>query len=109
MSRLQVSPRDIGHANQAVGLESDGRAARWYLQEPGREWRGGLEQRLRVVAAEQLDLPIPESNRRERGSEPEAEGSEAAAVLLPGGNGKDVEDGVVGEEGGVGGDAIVEG
>jgi len=30
-------------------------------------------------------------------------------VLLPGGNGKDVEDGVVGEEGGVGGDAIVEG
>ena len=39
----------------------------------------------------------------------EAEGSEAAAVLLPGGDGEDVEDGVVGEEGGVGGDAIVEG
>ena len=32
-----------------------------YLQEPGREWGGGLEQSLRVVAAEQLDLPIPES------------------------------------------------
>lgn len=55
------------------------------LQEPGREWGGGLEQSLRVVAAEQLDLPIP------------------------GGDGEDVEDGVVGEEGGVGGDAVVEG
>jgi len=55
---------------------------RWYLQEPGREWGGRLEQRLRVVAAEQLDLPIPESNRREMGSEPEAEGSEAAAVFV---------------------------
>ena len=30
-------------------------------------------------------------------------------VLLPGGDGEDVEDGVVGEEGGVGGDAVVEG
>ena len=69
MSRLQVSPRDIGHANQAVGLESDGRAVRWYLQEPGREWGGELEQRLRVVAAEQLDLPIPESNRASAMSE----------------------------------------
>lgn len=55
------------------------------LQEPGREWGGGLEQSLRVVATEQLDLPIP------------------------GGDGEDVEDGVVGEEGGVGGDAVVEG
>ena len=47
--------------------------------------------------------------RRKGGVSTEAEGSEAAAVLLPGGDGEDVEDGVVGEEGGVGGDAIVEG
>jgi len=29
------------------------------LQELGGNWGGGLEQRLRVVAAEELDLPIP--------------------------------------------------
>lgn len=55
------------------------------LQELGGDRGGGLEQRLRVVAAEQLGLPIP------------------------GGDGEDVEEGVVGEEGGVGGDAVVEG
>lgn len=55
------------------------------LQELGGDRGGGLEQRLRVVAAEQLDLPIP------------------------GADGEDVEEGVVGEEGGVGGDAVVEG
>ena len=55
------------------------------LQELGGDRGGGLEQRLRVVAAEQLDLPIP------------------------GGDGEDVEERVVGEEGGVGGDAVVEG
>lgn len=54
-------------------------------QELGGDRGGGLEQRLRVVAAEQLDLPIP------------------------GGDGEDVEEGVVGEERGVGGDAGVEG
>lgn len=55
------------------------------LQEPGRERGVGLEQRLRVVAAEQLDLSIP------------------------GGDGEHVENGVVGKEGGVGRDAVVEG
>lgn len=55
------------------------------LQELEGDWGGGLEQRLRVVAAEQLDLPIP------------------------GGDGEDLEERVVGEEGGVGGDAVVEG
>lgn len=54
-------------------------------QELGGGRGGGLEQRLRVVATEQLNLPIP------------------------GGDGEDVEGGVVGEEGGVGGDAVVEG
>lgn len=54
-------------------------------QELGGDRGGGLEQRLRVVAAEQLDLPIA------------------------GGDGEDVEEGVVGEERGVGGDAVVEG
>lgn len=53
-------------------------------QELGGDGGRGLEQRLRVVAAEQLDLPIP------------------------GGDGEDVEGGVVGEERGVGGDAVVE-
>ena len=49
---------------------------------------------------------------RKRKLEAEAEvegGQQAVAVLLPGGDGEDVEDGVVGEEGGVGGDAVVEG
>jgi hypothetical protein len=47
--------------------------------------------------------------RRRRRIELEAEGNEAAAVLLPGGYGEDVEDGVVGEDGGVRRDAVVEG
>lgn len=45
----------------------------------------------------------------ERGSKPEAEGSEAATVLLPGGDGEHVENGFVGKEGGVRRDAVVEG
>ena len=49
----------IGHSKLSSGV-GGGKAAR-YLQEPGREWGGRLEQSLRVVAAEQLDLPIPES------------------------------------------------
>jgi len=42
-------------------------------------------------------------------AEGEVEGDQAVTVLLPGGDGEDVEDGVVGEKGGVGGDAVVEG
>ena len=37
-----------------------------YPQELGGDRRGGLEQRLRVVAAEQLDLPIPAAGVAER-------------------------------------------
>ena len=42
-------------------------------------------------------------------AEGDVEGDQAVTVLLPGGDGEDVEDGIVGEKGGVGGDAVVEG
>jgi hypothetical protein len=42
-----------------------------YQQELGGERAGGLEQRLRVVATEQLDLPIPASTRASATAEEE--------------------------------------
>jgi hypothetical protein len=84
-----------------------------YPQELGGDGRWGLEQRLRVVAAEQLDLSIPAGvAERVRNSGEKwvgEDGMEFASCGLPGGDGEYVEEGVVGEEGGVGGDAVVEG
>lgn len=82
---------------------------RRYPQELGGDGGRGLEQRLRVVAAEQLDLPIPaEKMQQKSASARERVEGGGGGARLPGGDGEDVEGGVVGEERGVGGDAVVE-
>jgi hypothetical protein len=91
-------------------LKQEEESSGGYPQELGGDWGGGLEQRLRVLAAEQLDLPIAAgvADRREQ-QRGEVGGVSIGMEGLPGGDGEDVEEGVVGEERGVGWDAVVEG
>jgi hypothetical protein len=90
-------------------LKQEEESSGGYPQELGGDWGGGLEQRLRVLAAEQLDLPIAAGVGEPREQQRGEGGGVSIGMGLPGGDGEDVEEGVVGEERGVGGDAVVEG